>query len=472
MSLAITGFLPPSSSRKLPNRRPGRRPNDAAETDFRPILSSRSSNKISNMALFRVALLIGLALGPAYAQQTFEEVRTTDPVAFEFPQLADLKRESTTIPTPTSQAGACSAKGSLLDQIAAARICVADQPAGFLDKAGKLRKVAIAILDAAGSIRLVHIQQALDGPIKVIKGNAKIALRWNNRINSDFQVIDPPGGRVVSVRYPNKPNDLRIYTPYSPELVVPEVIAAGIQVKNEFIDRALGRLRAAKVPSRAFPGKLVADVIPRQVLSVLLVIEHINPADFVSAELTESQVAKVLVVLAANKELAYAHNISPAGASGLAQIMPLTYRMLVGGYPSAPIERNYEIGAADPINAIMAQLLLCDNDWMQINRFSFPEKISAEKIGPYLAACYNGGCRPVKHSILEGNAAWVEAPDLGNLPTSKQSRMTFAGHGKKRRKVPTFEIFEPETARYVLFYKWVLEYMQKIGAIVSDTPTR
>ena len=384
--------------------------------------------------------------------------------AFDFPKIADVRREAASVPTPTSRLGACPATGSLLEQIAMARACVANQPAGFADKSGNVRRVALAILDATGLIRLVQIQQALKGDIKVLQGNVRLVLRRNNRINSDFEVIDPPGGKVLSVRYPHARNDLRIYTPYSPELAQPEVFNAGLQVKDDFIDRALARLRAANVPSRAFPGKLVADVVSRKILTILLLIEHINPKDFQSAELTEAQVGKVLVILAANKELAYAHNISPAGAGGIAQLMRGTYADVVAAYRSAPLEKNFERSAADPINAIMVQILLCDYDWSRVNEFSKPAEISAERIGPYLAACYNGGCSPVKRAFQEGMASWIEAPDLENPPTSKEPFLTYVGEGKKRHPEWTTSIFKPETLKYVLFYKWVREHLEKIGA--------
>ena len=108
-----------------------------------------------------------------------------------------------------------------------------------------------------------------------------------------------------------------VYTPYSPEIKTEEVIKKGIDVQNGFIEKAYSRLRDRGVLSRAFAGRRIVDVIPKDVLRVLLLNEHIDPGEFKSAGVTRPLAERVLTVIATNRDKAYAYSISPAGARGL-----------------------------------------------------------------------------------------------------------------------------------------------------------
>ena len=69
-------------------------------------------------------------------------------------------------------------------------------------------------------------------------------------------------------------------------------------------------------------------------------------------------------------------------------MIPSTYSLLLARYVSAGLKSNFAAAVSDPINAVMAQVLLCDSDWESIrSRIDLP----VERIGPYLAAAYNGG---------------------------------------------------------------------------------
>src|SRR5206468_10222588 len=119
-----------------------------------------------------------------------------------------------------------------------------------------------------------------------------------------------------------------VYTPYSAEIKTEEIVQAGLDVQRDLIDRAYARLRERAVFSNAFPSRTTVDTIPKDLLRVLLINEHIDPSEFKSAGLTKPLSERVLTVIGANREKAYAYSISPAGARGLVQMIPSTYMRL------------------------------------------------------------------------------------------------------------------------------------------------
>src|SRR6185369_11853730 len=212
------------------------------------------------------------------------------------------------------------------------------------------REMALAILEQSGKIKVVRAVKR-DAAFEVLTEGFIISMRRENGINSDFACIDPAGGKVVAVKYPvsNEGNRFgpgedviqAVYTPYSPEIKTEEVIKRGIEVQNGFIEKAYSRLRDSGVLSRAFPGRRVVDVIPKDILRVLLLNEHIDPSEFTSSGMTQPLAERVLTVIGTNRDRAYAFSVSPAAARGLVQMIPSTYSMLLNRYTSAGLRSNF-----------------------------------------------------------------------------------------------------------------------------------
>ncbi|HYV03135.1 MAG TPA: hypothetical protein VFB82_01030, partial [Blastocatellia bacterium] len=154
------------------------------------------------------------------------------------------------------------------------------------------REMAIAVMEPGGKIRIARAIKR-DPGFELLTEGLTLAMRRENGFNSDIQCIMPVGGKVVAVKYPVTNEGQRfgpgpsvieaIYTPYSAEIKTDAVIERGIEVADRFIDKAYSRLSSRGIQSRALPGRNVADAIPREVVRVLLVNEHIDPSDFKSA---------------------------------------------------------------------------------------------------------------------------------------------------------------------------------------------
>ena len=335
------------------------------------------------------------------------------------------------------------------------------------------REMALAILDADGEIRIARAIKR-DPGFEVLTPGFILSMRRENGINSDIACVDPPGGKVVAVKYPvsnegNRfgPGELvieAVYTPYSAEIKTEAVIKRGLDVQNGFIEKAYSHLRDRGVLSRAFPGRRVVDVIPRDILRVLLLNEHIDPGEFKGAGLTKPLVERVLTVIATNRDKAYTYSISPAGARGLVQMIPSTYSLLLSRYTSAGLKSNFASAVGDPINAVMAQVLLCDSDWESIRTRS---DLPAERVGPYLAAAYNGGVGRVLSVLSNDEMEWMDEPDPGRRPTMTITRKvpvrvrTRSGRVTKRYVVKRYSqlIFKNETSKYVSQYHWINDYL-------------
>lgn len=335
------------------------------------------------------------------------------------------------------------------------------------------REMAIAILDSRNEIRVARAIKR-DGSFEVLTPGIQLSMRRENGINSDIACIDPEGGKVVAVKYPVSNERSRfgagpevieaVYTPYSREIQTEQIVYKGMEVLNDLIDKAYARLNERGVLSRAFPGRNVTDILPKQILRVLLMNEHIDPGEFKTQGLAGSLVERVLTIIATNREKAYAYSISSAGAYGLVQMIPSTYRLIASRYPAAGLKPNFHQGMADAVNAVVAQVLLCDADWQAIKT---RQDIPAERVGPYLAAAYNGGVGRVLSILAHSKEEWMEDPDVSRGPRKVVTeKVPVRVKTKRGRRVTKYvlksysqPIFKSETSKYVSQYHWIDDFL-------------
>lgn len=200
-----------------------------------------------------------------------------------------------------------------------------------------------------------------------------------------------------------------VYTPYSPEIDTWQVRKAGLDYLMRQIELAHKDLAARKVKLIAFDG-LTADSMPADVSLVLSIIEHIDPVRFKNCQEGKeiALVHEVLTIIGANTTDAYAYSKSPAGARGLFQLVPDTYKRLQEKYPKAGLRKDFVLGCNDHTNAAKASLLLFDSDLADLPR----ERLSAirqnaKATGMYLAAAYNCGSGKVQKSARLCGGEWT-----------------------------------------------------------------
>ena len=232
----------------------------------------------------------------------------------------------------------------------------------------------------------------------------------DNGVASRFEVTYPENMAILALRTTVRSgqNGFKevVYTPYGPEIDTWEVRKAGLEYLMERIKLARSDLMAKKVRLAGFQG--FGDM-PVEVSLVLSIIEHIDPERFEHYRGNEiALVHEVLTIIGANTTTAYSYSRSPAGARGLFQLVPDTYRRLQVRYRSAGLTKDFVSGCNDHTNAAKASLLLFDSDLASLPRkWLSTAKKDGRSIGMYLAAAYNCGPARVEKSARECRDQWT-----------------------------------------------------------------
>ncbi len=203
-----------------------------------------------------------------------------------------------------------------------------------------------------------------------------------------------------------------IYTPYSDELRVPEIIEAGKEHRKNDVQAAFDLLKKRGVVSKAFPGKLVAD------------INYLKPAFFERLPLLEQTdfteflfdpnktLERVDTLIGTNGKDAYAPLCNSVGACGWVQYTSTTYNSIRLKYPTAKLMPDFKAGAAEHVNSMMAAILLFDYNLVDyISEFGNNILTDSNQLEEVLDSSYNGAPvhahKSLSASILQGLDDWI-----------------------------------------------------------------
>ena len=231
---------------------------------------------------------------------------------------------------------------------------------------------------------------------------------WNG-CNTPFEIKKPAGYAVLALRCligNGKEVESLVYTPYTSDIDTKEMRDLGYKYLLGKMNQAQKELQTANVKSKAFPGELVSHVVPMPVAFRLALIEHIDP-NFLNKDPVEHLVNKVLVIIAANQEVAYTTSKSKAGAYGQFQFIPKTYSSIVKRYPDAKLLPDFRDGMRDHLNAAKASLLLFDSDLARPSKaLRRSLRNNPDDLMLYLAAAYNGGSGVATKAIESAGTEW------------------------------------------------------------------
>ena len=317
------------------------------------------------------------------------------------------------------------------------------------------RDVSLALWDPkTDAIRIVDVKKKGTELQRVTPGAPKIAVIRSNGVNSEFSVAT--GENVVAIRYPiyadrkiSKTKTVydvtdAIYTPYSRAIHTPEMVEAGKRWFEKTVSGLFDDLRAKGVPSRAFPDKLLADVIDENFVKSIAIIEHLDNSAFLKDP--RRQIESFYVTLAANEDDAYDFSKSSAGALGLVQFIPSTYAALVK-WPHLHLNPNFESGMRDPVNAIRAQTAYLDYLLSRLPDEATTSYASNRDLShEFVAAAYNGGATRVAKAMV----VWEE-----NLDPNERL------HVKTRSRLKL------ETMKYVLKLRLLTDVQKKHPTLIT-----
>jgi hypothetical protein len=217
-----------------------------------------------------------------------------------------------------------------------------------------------------------------------------------------------------------------VYLPFNEDTFDPSFVSSGTEFLLATARRAIEELRLARAPGVAFPGVLLADVVPAEVIATLAVIEQTDDGDFA----TKKAVAfnEVLSQYGLKREEAYRYSVSSAAAVGPMQFTNKngkgTYALVVKRCPEARLDPNFERGATNLLNAMKAAICLFDIELSQMRadiRLAYRDNMKV--LGIFPVAAYNGGPRNVAKLYAVVRRMGVDLEDLrlpGELPPGPQ----------------------------------------------------
>ena len=253
-----------------------------------------------------------------------------------------------------------------------------------------------------------------------------------------------------------------VYLPFNEDTFDPNFVSDGTEFLMATARKAIEELRLARAPSVAFPGGLLADVVPAEVLATLAVIEQTDDADFVKKNTAAFN--EVLSQYGLKREEAYRYSVSSAAALGPMQFTNKrgngTYALVVRRCPAARLDPNFERGATNLLNAMKAAICLFDIELSQMRadiRLAYRDNMKV--LGIFPVAAYNGGPRNVRKLYAVINKMGVQLEDLrppGELPEGQPVTCPclWKADGTGVRPVPI--------PRYNNENRWYIEKYQRI----------
>lgn len=199
------------------------------------------------------------------------------------------------------------------------------------------------------------------------------------------------GGRYIETAY---------YMSTHPGLVTPEVVSAGRFYVQNVVDIAREQLKNKGY----FIQAKIADIAER-----LATVEHVDHLRF-RTEFHPNIYNDIFTLYALNEGQTYRYSVSSAGAGGMVQMIPPTYRMVRNRYPNAALMPDFVEGMRNHVNATQAMLLYMQMTWNDLA--ASPTVSNALLTGiatqeQLMAAGYNSNPAKLPGYINRGGSSWT-----------------------------------------------------------------
>lgn len=245
--------------------------------------------------------------------------------------------------------------------------------------------------------KLVSSESGRQLRVRTIRGNG---------VNTPIVITDDEGQMQLPlmVQYPVVRNGRYMETAYymstHPGLVTPEVVNAGRYYVRNVIEIARERLREKGI---VIQPKL-ADIAER-----LATVEHVDHTRFRN-ELHPNIYNDIFTLYALNEGQTYRYSVSSAGAGGMVQMIPSTYRMVRSWHPNVPLIPDFVEGMRNHVNATQAMLLYMQRTWNDLA--ASPTVANAHSTGiatqeQLMAAGYNSNPAKIAGYINRGGDGWT-----------------------------------------------------------------
>jgi hypothetical protein len=227
-----------------------------------------------------------------------------------------------------------------------------------------------------------------------------------NGVNTPIRLVDSSGQAQLPlmVQYPVEKGGRHVETAYymstHPGIVTPEVVNAGKFYVRNVIEIARQKLREKGVIIQP----KVVDMAER-----LATVEHVDHDRFRN-EPHINIYNDIFTLYALNEGQTYRYSVSSAGAGGMVQMIPSTYRMVRSWHPNVYLKPDFVEGMRDHVNASQAMLIYMQRTWNDL--VSSPTVSNALATGiatpqQLMAAGYNSNPARLAGYISRGGANWT-----------------------------------------------------------------
>jgi hypothetical protein len=249
---------------------------------------------------------------------------------------------------------------------------------------------------------------AKDNFIPTVSANGKsVAVRIirANGVNTPITIVDSNNQAYTPlvVQYPIERNgalaEMAFYTSTHPGVVTPEVINAGKLYVRNTIDIARAKLQEKGI----YISPQIADMAER-----LSTVEHVDHQRF-RTEYHQNIYNDVFTLFALNEGDTYRYAVSSAGAGGMVQMIPATYRMVRDRYYNVGLMPDFVAGMRNHVNACQAMLLYMQWTWSDLVSSETVANALASGIATpqdLMAAGYNSNPARLPIYIRRGGAGW------------------------------------------------------------------
>ena len=244
--------------------------------------------------------------------------------------------------------------------------------------------------------------------VKISERGRRITARTirANGTNTPVSLTDDTGQQHLPllVQYPVVREGRFIETAYymstHPGLGTPEVVAAGKYYVHNVIEIARDRLKAKGI---AIQPK-IADIAER-----LSTVEHVDHTRF-RTEPHQTIFNDIFTLYALNEGQTYRYSVSSAGAGGMVQMIPSTYRMVRSRYAGVGLMPDFVEGMRNHVNAAQAMLLYMDMTWSDLAASPTVSNAMSDGVATQeqlMAAGYNSNPARLAGYISRGGDGWT-----------------------------------------------------------------
>jgi len=205
------------------------------------------------------------------------------------------------------------------------------------------------------------------------------------------------------VQYPIERNgqlsEVAYYVSTHPGVVNAEVINAGKLYVRNTIDVAREKLRTSGI----YIAPQIADIAER-----LATVEHVDHLRF-RTEPHPTIYNDIFTLFALNEGDTYRYAVSSAGAGGMVQMIPSTYRIVRSRYPMINLMPDFVEGMRNHVNASQAMLLYMQMTWDDLASRDIVADALDKGIATQtdlMAAGYNSNPSRLPIYIKRGGAGW------------------------------------------------------------------